>query len=255
MKKFLKSGDLKGFNKGQYQKDIEKKLDPSLRYMFHILNHPYNLRKEELYDRLNAQTLSKIFQNLLTNFEQKSEHRHEKYDFRTVELARLMFQVSAEYLSKAKMFEDSKFLPDEIERVAERFFQLSKSIFENEKYLGEISKEKEIELQEKLEQLKQHEYYKLSEKRNKLIQELEEKHSKYRKPQPKIKKQIDTITKQRNKAEIDLKKKKQLIHNELKKQCAHLEAYFCGRKPLKEFKYVDTPHIFTRDTEGNPFYI
>lgn len=252
MKNFLKSENLKGFNKTQYQDDIEGKIDPSLRYLFHILKKPYNLREEKIYDKLNAQTLSRIFQNLLIDTQERSDYRHKKYDFRTVELTRLMFHISTEYLMQAQIFNNSKFLDEEIEKVAERFFILSRSVFEKEKYSGKVSEKKEKDIQEKFKELENHEYYILSNERNELIKKKES--SKSCNKQLELKKQINEITKKRQKAEKDLRNEKEELYKELEDQYLHLQGYFCNRNKLSEFEHKETPHIFTQNEDENSYY-
>jgi len=252
MEKFLKSEDLKGFNKTQYQNDIEGKIDPSLRYLFHILNKPYNLREGDLYDKLNAQTLSKIFQNLLTDTQERSDHRHKKYDFRTVELARLMFHISTEYLMQAQIFDNSKFLDEEIEKVAERFFILSRSVFEKEKYSKKVSEEQEKRIKTELKELEHHEYHRLSNERNELIRKKDS--SKNHNKEVELKKQINEINIKQKKAEKDLRNEKEKLYKELENQYLHLQGYFCSRKRLSEFEYKETPHIFTQNKDENTFY-
>lgn len=248
---FLESENSLGFNKSQYQGDISGHIDKSLRYLFHILRHPYNLKKEDLYDKLNAQTLSRILQYLLQDTKEKSELRHEKYDFRTVELARLLFYISTDYLMKINLFEKDEYMQEDIKRVADRFYILSRSIFEKEQFLGQISEGKEHEINSKLKNLDQHEYHKLSKERSSLIKERETADDEEYK---KLGKKIKQISEKRKKAEEDLRKKKEKLYKELENKYAHLIGFFCARNRLPEFEYMESPHKFSNKKDENYYY-
>ncbi len=95
-KKFLESGSglfKKNFNKSQYRKDIVDHLDNSIRYFYHILPNSHLLKKEDIYDKINAQTLNEILENSLKQMHKQGYEKSFQYDFRTVELARSLFEI------------------------------------------------------------------------------------------------------------------------------------------------------------------
>lgn len=248
-REFLKSENLLGFNKSQYQTEVANRLDKAIRTIFHILKHPYNLKQDDLYDKLNAQTLAAIVEDLLRDVKEKSEYRHEKYDFRTVELARLFFHVSTIYLQKSKLFEKDEFLDEDVRRVANRFYILSRSVFEREQHQGKISQDDE-KLQVQLEELKNHEYYKLDKERSRLIKERKNSNkTDYKKISAKIK----AINQKRAKADIDLKKKKSKIYEKLGQKYEHLTPFYCPYDRLGEFEYKDIPHTFSQTNEKTSY--
>lgn len=143
-KKFLKSEKPLGFNKSQYQTDIEHKLKKSIAALQEILPNTRNLRKDQIYNMINATTLENIIKNLIvdvTHAEKKetvlghglnarSWHFEKQfhYDFRTVELARLLFEVSARYLKRSSLVNENEFLKSDVDKVSALFHSLSKSI-------------------------------------------------------------------------------------------------------------------------------
>ena len=117
-KSFLESENPLGYAKPQLQTAIRDHLDKSIRYLYYILEHPQNLRKADLYDRLNALTLTDILKNMLSDFEQRTSYKKEKYDFRTVELARTLFHISANYLLNSPLWNNKEFVKTDIDRLS-----------------------------------------------------------------------------------------------------------------------------------------
>ena len=136
-KEFLKSEKGLGFNKSQLQDDIANLLDKSMRLIFNILKDGYNLRTEDIYAKFNASSLYPILELFLRDH--KISYDVKTYDFRTVELARLMFIISTNYLRYSYLFKDAKYAHEDIDRVKERFLELSKSALEKVAY-GTTSK-------------------------------------------------------------------------------------------------------------------
>lgn len=100
-KKYLKSAsDLftKNFNKSECRIGIVNRLDSSIRYFYHILPKSHLLDKKKIYDKINAQTLEDFLQLSLKDMEASESFKPYAYDFRTIELARLLFIISSNYL-------------------------------------------------------------------------------------------------------------------------------------------------------------
>lgn len=155
---FLKSEKPLGFNKPQYQSDVAEKLDKSMCLIHNILNEAHNLRKEDLYDKFNASTLYPVLELMLRDYRFKYDVK--VYDFRTIELARLLFLISTNYLKYSPLFKDSEYAHEDIDRVKERFTELSKSALEKDAF-GKFSQreldnlvKKEYELRKKIDDLK-----------------------------------------------------------------------------------------------------
>ena len=129
---FLKSEKPLGFNKPQYQSDVAEKLGKSMCLIHNILNEAHNLRKEDLYDKFNASTLYPILELMLRD--NRIKYDVKIYDFRTIELARLLFLISINYLKYSSLFKDSKYAHEDIDRVKERFWELSKSALEKDAF-------------------------------------------------------------------------------------------------------------------------
>ena len=155
-KVFLKSENLKGFNKSQFQDDILNHVDKSMRYLYQVLKHPHNLKKTDLYDKLNALTLADILKNMLLDFEQKTSYKNEKYDFRTVELARTLFHISTNYLLNSPLWNNKEFVKTDIERLSYYYQALADGQLDKEAHelIDEVDERK---MNEDLEKIKQDE--------------------------------------------------------------------------------------------------
>jgi len=201
---FLKSEKLVGISSGEYRKNITNHLDKSIRYLHQIMTNPHNLSKKEIYDRINALTLINFIQNSLTDTDQKSDYRSEKYDFRTIEFARMLFLISAKYLMKSPPFVDEEIVKQDIDRVSHHFRILAKSFLEKE---FDVKIEKEVH-QMKNELYKsglKKEYQMLNEEYSKLVKK--KKETTFIDFRKKISDEIDEITKKRNRVQDELNKK------------------------------------------------
>lgn len=149
-KEFLKSEKPLGFNKSQYQGDIEYKLKKSIDILQSILPNTRNLRKEKIYDIINSVTFEKIIKNLLIDVTTKRRESiteqglnpmfvHYSYDYRTVELARLLLEASAFYLKRSSFVNKNKFLKEDIDKVLAHFQSLAETTFYNERKIEDIS--------------------------------------------------------------------------------------------------------------------
>lgn len=157
-KAFLESEEALGYHKPQYQKDILKHIDKSVKYLYHILKEPHNLKKSDLYDRLNAQTLVDIVEYLLSDFDQKSGYRPEKYDFRTVELSRMLFHATTIYLIKSPIWNDKKFVQSDIDRLSYYFEALAESVLDKQSHVI-IKEDEERKMRGELEKIRKEEEF------------------------------------------------------------------------------------------------
>ena len=155
-KAFLESEKAIGFNKSQFQEDILNHVDKSIRYLHHILEHPHNLKIAELYDRFNALTLTDILKNMLMDFKQKTSYKNEKYDFRTAELARIMFHISTNYLLNSPLWNNKEFVKTDIDRLSYYYQALSDGQLDKESHVL-VSENDERKIKEDLEEIKQEE--------------------------------------------------------------------------------------------------
>ena len=159
-KKFLESGSgllKRNFNKSQYRKDIVEHLDDSIRYFYHILPNSHLLKKEDIYDKINAQTLNEILENSLKQMHKQGYEKSFQYDFRTVELAKTLFEISKEYLEQNPVLKVHNELAEDTKRslqnISDSYYILSKIALEkqaNEK----ISIRNEKTMRNDLERLK-----------------------------------------------------------------------------------------------------
>jgi len=139
MNEFLISENPLGFNKSQYQDDASNRLDKSIRYIYHLMKNQKNLRKDDVYEKINSLTLYPIIEYI---FEDPNNPYQKLYNFRNVELARLLFQICVNYLKYSPLFIDDKYAQDDIDKTIQRFFTLSKSILEKNAF-ETLSEERE----------------------------------------------------------------------------------------------------------------
>jgi len=182
-RKFLKSdSDLfkKNFNKSQYRIDIAGHLDSAIRYFYHILPKSHLLDKEKIYDKINAQTLEDFLKNSLMDIENQGDFRSYSYDFRTIELARLLFEISSDFLKNNPYLKVDDELPAEtlrsIKTVSDFYKMLAKNGLQRQSHETiKVKDEKKLELElkeinKKIENKTKSgsEYYKINTEHSKL---------------------------------------------------------------------------------------
>lgn len=141
--KFLVSDDHRGLsNPSQTRKDIMNNLGKSLRQIHETMKHQKHLDQEELYEIFNAVNLEPLFDNLVkktrkgTTFidDDKStitlSTKHNNYDFRSAEIARMMFETSMDYLLNSLIFKNMKNVKENINKVSDDFKVLSMAMLE-----------------------------------------------------------------------------------------------------------------------------
>lgn len=280
--KLLQSRKPLGKQSPQVKKDIIGHLDKSVRYLHNILKDTFNLKKGEVYDRINAQTLNDILENNL-----KKEYSY-VYDFRTVELARTLFEISKQYLDQNPILrvhyeirEDDK---RSLKTISDSYFILAKSALE--KQANEtLSFKEEKRIREKLEELRKSEdnlknhdkkYTELEkdkrtlqDKAGKLDQEWNQQKNSIpdlikegntqaikiieagmtilKDKEKLINQKVSRIENQQKKLlQPTLDEKKKLL-NELGKKYEHLKPYFSLNNRLDEFSSSYSPHKPEKD--------
>lgn len=112
--------------KNKYRNRILEKIVPIKRFLNDVLTHTHNIPKEKFYNEFNAQSLYEDLSSLLSDCEKDQRFRREaKYDFRTIELARIKFELTAEYLKRSPIFKNNSAIKGDIERVQQHFLSLS----------------------------------------------------------------------------------------------------------------------------------
>jgi len=150
---FLTSDSFKGTNRPRTRKEIKEQLSKSIRYLHHTLGQTKKLVLEkddkngnwknvknglkDMYDIFNAVNLQSFFSSMLQDIKYNSSivSKNYKYDFRTSENARLMFESSINYLINSPEFKDRKSTLNNVKQISEDFELLSKS---------QLSKEHEL---------------------------------------------------------------------------------------------------------------
>ena len=157
--KFLKSGNgllKENINKSQYRTDIVNHLDDSIRYFHHILPNSEFLNKEKIYDKINALTVDDFLTNSLKDMGKSEYEKQFVYDFRTAELARLLFEISRQYIEQNTKLKADGQLPSYIiqslQNISEFLKMLSNNVLENESH-ETISSKDEKKLRENLHEV------------------------------------------------------------------------------------------------------
>ncbi len=118
--------------KSQFRKDFQDKhLERAFSRMKEILSYSYNLSPKRLDEIFNAQTIEIFLIRLLHDPRDVYGFGKLLHNFTKTELARTMFEVSAEYLRDAT---NSKTVHDDLARVSDHFKVQSESKLDNEIY-------------------------------------------------------------------------------------------------------------------------
>lgn len=219
--------------------EVVKRLNDSIVYLHHILQQPYHLR-EEIYDKINAHTLINFLQNSLTDPEQRFEYRSEKYDFRTVELARMLFLISSRYLLKNSRLTDEKVVKDDFERTAYHFRKLSETILEQNAD-PQIIKDAQQMKNELYKSGLEKEYQKLNRQRSELIEQ--KKEATFKDDIKKLNQEIDKVTKESNYFMEKINKKEYAIKQTLSHKYDHLKRYYCPIDCFESFIGEKNPYL------------
>lgn len=268
-KVFLTSDKPLGMNKTQYEKDILGKLEKSISILEQILVDTHNLKKEKIYAIINARTLEPIISNLLKDVEKLTSYEWKKYDFRTVEIARLLFETSANYLRQSLYFGENEAIENDIKRVSDHFVSLARFGLEKETNLILDREEERVLLVEcaetaiKIRELKNnpssdvHQIdQKLKESKKRLIELDDEVHnlsdreskSKNREKYSKTKKMIEDLTKKESTLLEPLRSKFLENRKKIEQKYSHLFNISCPINQLPEFSELlnDQAHNQTR---------
>ena len=132
-------------NRAQARIDINKHIDRSIIRLNHILQNTNSLKKLDVYDKLNAKSLKELLRNLLKIKSDKDFI----YDLRTVELARLMYEITSEFISSSPQLSHDKFLKEDLEKISQSFTTLSKSVLQQHAH-EKLSKDKEEQIKKSL---------------------------------------------------------------------------------------------------------
>ncbi len=271
-KAFLESEKAIGFNKSQFQEDILEHVDKSMRYLYHILEHPHNLKTDELYDKFNALTLVDILKNMLMDLEQKTSYKNQKYDFRTVELARVMFHISTNYLLNSPLWNNKEFVKTDIDRLSYYYQALADG--QLDKVSHELVNEvEERKMNEDLVKIKQEDdkirydpdgdwyifnkqYEDCNKKQNDWINKiaiLKSQKTQTKKIKDEIKlleslleerlRAIYKIQENRESSLKDVKEKRNEIIDKLSHKYDHLSNVYCEYDRLSPFNYKSNPHF------------
>ncbi len=233
----------KNFNKSQYRKGIVNHIDESIRDLYHILPKAHLLNKEQMYDKINALSLYKIFETMLKDVEQKTDYKTEKYDFRTIELARMLFHISTIYLIKSPLYHHEEIVETDVKRIAYHFRKLAEHALEKESY-GTIKEKEQRRLIEELNKIKydpESKYQKLNRQYGKLAKE--KKNTTDKELRKKLAQQIDEITIKRNQAQKEVEEKEREINKQLSHKHDHLMNVFCPFEKLTPFNGRINPHF------------
>jgi len=238
------------------------------------------LRKDNLERSFTAQTLQYIFENLLIDYKQHYPLQKFNHDFRTTEIARLMFEVVSDYLKDATKI---KTVEMDLARVSDHFLVQSEGKLDDETYADHgnmknktLTKNREDELvSERDKNIKK--YYKLSE--DPIVQKLNAKYDDLSMTLIKLQYPIKELIK-REKEESEKKKKdlqKQLkevktklrdidikqqekihqIEEELESKFDHLKSVYCRKKFLPQFfkDMVEASHTIPEPDDGTPLLL
>ena len=146
---FLEKDDHRGIkNPSDTRTNIMNNLGKSMRYIHEVMKETKNLKENEIYDIFNAQNTELFLVNLLKdvkyNWTKSNENKiPNKYDFRTSEIARMMLELSLEYLQNSQLFLEVHSVRELSKALSRDFKILSKSLLDKEDKYKTISKEEQ----------------------------------------------------------------------------------------------------------------
>jgi len=234
-------------------------------------------RSEKWVDQVfNAHSMESILLNLLTENDKPEFIRDFRHDFKTIELARMYFEVSMMLLKS--ITKESHMLHSDIERISERYKEIAKTTLENEAYKqhgNELEKtftRKDEEVQKaNLEKIKeeQSKYYMSKEYDNghKEIARLEEQVQQFgfqyivknnykdlSQKQLKIVQEYQTsIQKQIKEIRSKLMKKEDMFSEKIKRIKDNLNRKYNSHKT--HYCKINFLHEFSKDMQKKGFYI
>jgi len=279
--KLLGSRKSLGRESPQVKKDITNHLDKSVRYLHNILKDTHNLKKVEVYDRINAQTIIDFLVNSM-----KKEYSL-VYDFRTVELARTLFEISKQYLEQNPILRVHDQLQEDTKRslqnISESYYILAKSALDKAGHdvltikdekrikdnLDRIRKSKEeIQTSQKYTKL-ENDKRTLQDKAGKLDQEWTQKSNsipdlikdgntkaikiievlmiQLKDKEKQINQKVVKIQNEQKKFLQSISEETEEVLKELSKKYDHLKPYFSLINRLDEFSYTYSPHKPTKE--------
>jgi len=280
--RFFESKNGKSRNASRDRNIATEHLRKSLQYLNYLTRNSKNLREKDIEEIFTAQTLQYFFEEILKETKQTYYFKKFKHDFRTTEIARLLFEISSEYLRDAT---SSKTVKNDLERVSDHFIAQTEAKLESETYAEhgnekerELTKKEEIELNEKkqikineyrkLESLKEvkeltEEYHKAEMKKVKIEVELEyTKLSKFEKIKLKNElNKVKEIVKERyySLRKIDDKSMQQIrkIENKLGKKYDHLNYVYSEKKFLPQFlsHMINNQKVVPEQNDGTELLI
>ena len=287
-KEFLETENPIGFNKSAFRGELRKRLDKSIRYLHHILKFPQNLTNYDVDDKINALTIHLFLERILIDFDKSWNPK--RYDFRTIELARTLFHVSANYLQGSPLYKQDELVKYDIERLSRDFRTIAKTELEKQAHVT-ISEEEEHKLNEELEKIKKEEEFQIHDpkgelyKLNKLYEKLVKKQTDYHNvwaklenllPELKSKKGIklvefkekikiarslrdslkEKIYEIQDQKEMVLKKyreERNKQNEKLSHKFDHLQGYYCPLDILQDFALKGNLHL-NKDDSDQEFY-
>jgi len=287
-KEFLETENPKGFNKSSFRGELRKRLDKSIRYLHHILKFPQNLTNNDIDDKINALTIHLFLERVLVDFD-KSWYQ-KRYDFRTIELARTLFHISANYLQSSPPYTQDELVKYDIERVSRWFRMMAKSELEKQSHVT-ISEEEEHKLNEKLEKIKKEEEFQMHDpkgegyKLDKLYKKLDKKQTDYHKVWAKLENLLPELESKKGIKLIDLKEKikiarslrdsvkekiyevqvqqktvlkkyqeeRKKLNERLSHKFDHLQGYYCPLDILQDFARKGNLHLNKDDSDQEFF--
>lgn len=237
-KKMLKSEKLG--HAGEAKKEVIHQIDQSIRYLHHVLPQTHHLT-DEICDKINALTMAEFLKNSLGIRKTETWDPY-AYDFRTVELARLFFEISADYLKQNPYLKVDENLPKNIQNsisdVSEFFKMLSNDILQREP--NEPIDNEEIILRRQLHDLEEINK-ELDTDWNNLVKEYKKINDKNSKQM--TGKKIEEVTWQRNVVGELLNQCQLKLSEKNLRKYNHPVKVFCQTNILKDFMISSNPHL------------
>ena len=140
-REFLEAKDLTGYRVTEKQEAIVKRLEDGITDIFHVLEQPKSVeyQRDDIEQIFNPATLYPIIHNLIRNFSYENKPvpylSKYNYDFRRMEIIRMLFDELRDYIEHSPMFENDIHVLQNLYQISLKLKNSSETILKNDNLL------------------------------------------------------------------------------------------------------------------------
>jgi len=152
-RQFLEANELIGYRVKEKQDEFVKKLEDGIRDTYHVLEKPKNVeyKRDDINQIFNPVILYPIIHNLIRNFPNENEPASYlskyNYDFRRMELVRMLFNEIQDYIGYSPFFANDIHILHNLDEISHKLKNSSETILKKDNL---IIKQIKSELEKKI---------------------------------------------------------------------------------------------------------